>query len=589
MDAETAEETNWHPVPLLPESVGHSFTIRDIAVTDSRIYAVGYFSNMNGQRRPGAAAFDRATGALLPWAPNQQWKKIESEYIDSPSTGTVAVVGDRVYISGSNYEFNGEPVDGLVAVDTITGATIGGWQTHSLPAGYYRAFTATILHADEQALFVSDFQLASIGQPVVAQKGFVEIDATTGALTDWRPRFRANNNDTLLKIYRSKEYINAFARHDSILYVGGNFDSVDGQRRSRLCAFNLRTHQLLAWSPLVGGIDVQKLVYANGVVYAAGAFDSVNGVPRSCVAAVDASTGALLAWDAGIDTLVLALAVDAGKVYLAGRFRSVGGTARSGLAVVDGVTGALLNEGPVFASKANVYSLCLSDSTLYVWGAGLPKEITPITLPLGESHGFGGYDRISGALKWRPKFDRPTSAKALGIQYRAGKLIVTGPRQWKINPEVKNPDTTVYQTLVFDGNSGEILEYGPTYDGSPAGMMLREDTLLVWGSFASVSGRFMPAFAWLQPSGVLSVRPLAQGVAQVLRIYPNPATSHLTIEVPAGIGAAGMVQITDVRGERVATGEVAQSGRAVVSVEGLAAGMYFVRCGSWSGRFVIER
>ncbi len=85
-----------------------------------------------------------------------------------------------------------------------------------------------------------------------------------------------------------------------VLFVGGRFDTVDGQPREDLAALNAETGAVLPFSVDFTGSDVNgvvALLYKNDVLYAGGFFTSVDGVDRVGAAAFDTETGALLPWD----------------------------------------------------------------------------------------------------------------------------------------------------------------------------------------------------------------------------------------------------------------------------------------------------
>ncbi len=87
-----------------------------------------------------------------------------------------------------------------------------------------------------------------------------------------------------------------------VLFVGGRFDTVDGQPRDDLAALNAETGAPLPFSAEFERdgdrpADVEALFVHRGVLYVGGDFDSVNGFERRGAAAFSTQNGALLTWD----------------------------------------------------------------------------------------------------------------------------------------------------------------------------------------------------------------------------------------------------------------------------------------------------
>jgi large repetitive protein len=118
----------------------------------------------------------------------------------------------------------------------------------------------------------------------------------------------------------------------SVVYVGGEFNAVDGQPRLHLAAFDAATGALLPWNPSVRGGPVRSIATAGDVVYVGGSFYKIGDTTVGHnLAAISASTGQALAWGSGvgpdIDDTVDALAVspDGSQVVAGGYFDKVDG------------------------------------------------------------------------------------------------------------------------------------------------------------------------------------------------------------------------------------------------------------------------
>lgn len=96
--------------------------VRALAVSNTTVYAGGMFTSTVGQARTKAAAFNRNTGALLPWAP-----KIAGTGANPCCSSTVMAMvmspdQSRVILAGGFDTVNGTSIHGLAAVDANSGA-----------------------------------------------------------------------------------------------------------------------------------------------------------------------------------------------------------------------------------------------------------------------------------------------------------------------------------------------------------------------------------------------------------------------------------------------------------------------------------
>src|SRR5581483_475281 len=87
----------------------------------------------------------------------------------------------------------------------------------------------------------------------------------------------------------------ALSPDGTILYVGGNFDSIGGGRSPKIAAIDVATGRLDPhWQPPTITSEVEALVVHNGLLYLGGAFTTVDGTARAHLAALDlTSSGGL--------------------------------------------------------------------------------------------------------------------------------------------------------------------------------------------------------------------------------------------------------------------------------------------------------
>ena len=131
-----------------------------------------------------------------------------------------------------------------------------------------------------------------------------------------------------------------------VVYVGGDFDKLvsrEGKKRNRtnLAAFIRATGEPNDFAPDIDG-DVRALALDGQTLYVGGDFETVDGQPRSKLAAFDVNTGELLPFSAPeIDRPIRALAVADGRLYVGGFFEMIGDEQRWRIAAFDIITGEL--------------------------------------------------------------------------------------------------------------------------------------------------------------------------------------------------------------------------------------------------------
>lgn len=131
------------------------------------------------------------------------------------------------------------------------------------------------------------------------------------------------------------------------LFIGGDFQNVDGQSRSRLAAIDLPTGKLVdKWQPAVG-TTVNAVAATGSKVYFGGEFNKVNGKERKKLAVVNAADGTLDdAWPPKVfgarPVESMTLSPDRSRVIVGGRFNQIGETKTNAVASIDAATGQVL-------------------------------------------------------------------------------------------------------------------------------------------------------------------------------------------------------------------------------------------------------
>lgn len=267
---------------------------------------------------------------------------------------------------------------------------------------------------------------------VTSQGYLAAFDAVTGAP---RTGFRPALNGVVYSIEPAPD--------GSRLWIGGNFNSLNGVARSRLAAINPVTGATMTgYVPAVGGGAVRSLVLSGSTLYVGGNFSSVGGQPRTRLAAFDVATRTIsAAWAptaADNTVLTLELAPDASRLYVGGRFTALNGVAAAAwIGALDLATGALL---PAFAARPGreVFDLLADDRGL-VWAA------------LGGSLGRADvYRAVDGSLLTRHETEGDVESveQVGGLIYLGGHDI--GPTGWEHIGVVDPAAPSILDAAVFD-------------------------------------------------------------------------------------------------------------------------------------------
>ncbi|MGO4257219.1 outer membrane protein assembly factor BamB family protein [Marmoricola sp. RAF53] len=197
------------------------------------------------------------------------------------------------------------------------------------------------------------------------------------------------------------------------LYVGGDFNLVDGKRAEHLAAFDTTTGDFLGQ---VGAGGVNGSVRALAIspdgrtLYAGGTFTTANWQPRAHLAAFDLTDGSVTPFTARLGNPVsnqtlraesIAVAADGSKAFVAGPFRTVNGVTSQGFAALDATSGARL---PAFRGDY-LYSptswgtvVRVAGGTVYLGGRSDPLPGT--TSSPNRTEGVYAIDAATGTLRW---------------------------------------------------------------------------------------------------------------------------------------------------------------------------------------------
>jgi hypothetical protein len=475
---------SWNPNPnYVPYGTGGLF------VSGSTIYVSGGFATISGKPRLYIAALDATTGEALSW--------------DARANGLASVLGvrgDTLFVGGYFSEIGGQARNNIAALDSRSGDALP-WNP-SADGGVVSLFLR-----DSLAYVGGEF--AHVGGQ--ARAGFAELSLSTGLARDWNPSPGP-----------SQAAVVTMSALGNRLYVGGAFDSLSGQPRRCLAAFDLSTGELTSWNPnpsSASGVTRIDCVHAvDRSVYVAGLFSSVGGLPRRFVAELSAETGLATGWNPDPLNNVFSIVTDDSSVYLGGWFQSLGMVRRHNLAAFNLESGRVTDWDPS-PDGLIVYTLAASNGMLYVGGdftqiggqarsdlaaldprSGLATDWNPdadqvvATLVVRESTVFvgGAFRQIGGqprrylaaldaatgaARDWNPDPNDWVSALALG-----GDILYVGGYFESIGEQPH------YSLAAVATSSGTVLPWQLGTDGVVAALAVGGSTVYAGGVFNRVLG-----------------------------------------------------------------------------------------------------
>lgn len=491
--ADGSQDPGWTP-PVF----GTFSSVNGLVVDGGRLFVAGGFATVNGVSRPGLVALDPASGAVLPWDARLVSIATVPPSTFPPAVFTMAAAAGRLYVYGAFQSAGGAARNRFAVLDSATGDALPGTLPPETQFVTGIAVSATRVFVSGDCLpnrFVVcgyDAQMTPLptwsfpGQSIVGP-----LAAGPAALYSVEPsavgppfgvKLVARDLDTGVALPFADPVIlgspgvsvNALAATGNTVYLGGDFTTVNGQRRWRAAAVDGVTGALQPWAPLVGG-QVRALAASGGAIGVGGFFRVAGGVAKRNLIALDLRTGrpgratpdlafnvaallqlggamvvggdrpfgatgpdltafttidgALLPWALESNGAISTLATDGRRLYLGGRFSSLSGALRLNLAAVDLATATLTAWNP--QPDAPVLNLTVDGPTLFAAGIfnslkgyGRPGVAAFDTASLGVLS-FGGSAPPAG-----PNFSfAPGRVLLAGVDYNFP--YGAGPLTWR--------------------------------------------------------------------------------------------------------------------------------------------------------------
>lgn len=380
--------------------------IRTLTVIGNKLYVLGEFTEVQGQKRNYAASYDLPSGSLNIWDPNLN----SSIYFPA---GDIVSSGSSLLIASNHTAINTKFRKHFVVFEESTGSPIEGTPNFDFPI--------KTLYRKGNHLFVGGSFENVNETPRIA---FAILDLPSYSL-----------NPTNLGVSGSSLEIRTITSNESQIFFGGiGMTTVSGQTRNALASISVENFSLTGWNPNLGPNSATSLLIQDDAVFVGGLYNSLNGNNTiSNYRAVDTNTGLALNYPSNSNypnSDVSAQAYFEGKIYLGGIFTTIGAGSFSNFAIYDSINQSYISPNPIYANGF-VNSIAISpEGKVVVAGSftGLNGSTTTNYLSAFDS-------RTNSILPWVPNLESTGYAS----YYRNGK--------WYIGGEFKNAFNKAYGGL----------------------------------------------------------------------------------------------------------------------------------------------
>lgn len=328
----TANINTWNPQSNLP--------ITQIGIYGGRLYVGGWFSTLDMQPRNRIASYYLNSLSLTPWSVN----------VSGTIVTSMSFIANNVVFGGGFSSVNGVSRENVAMVDTLH--------------GILSAFAAKSIFYPPRFIYAYEGQ----GGSIVFLTGY----ATSFSNSISTPNFAVINlrNDSLVSHTVSvNSAVATMCLYNNKLYLGGTFSQVNGQTRIKAAAIDVNTFALTPWAPSMstGSQIIRTLAAAGKLIFLGGDFTSVNGINRSGLASVDTGTAVLSSWNPNPNNAVSCIATKGNKVYIGGVFTKLGSYNQSYIACLDTNSNVPTSWGS-WTQAFEVYAINIQDTIVTVGG-----------------------------------------------------------------------------------------------------------------------------------------------------------------------------------------------------------------------------
>jgi hypothetical protein len=366
-----------------------------------------------------------------------------------------------------------------------------------------------------------------------------QFDTVDGMSASGLGRWNGVSWGVFSKIYGTA--VLAFTIYNNNLVIGGDFDSVGGVYARGVTQWNGAT-----WAPIGnlgwGLYGVWALTVYKGNLYAGGSFNYAESGKANNIAMWNGTTwtsvGSGLRGKSSLYLGVRALAVYNGNLYAGGYFDSAGNVAANNIAMWNGTTWSAVGAG---LQDSGILALKVFDNELYVGGH----------FGSNVSYHTGIIDKWNGTT-WSTVGTGLTGTTSGGDIYALGVY-----------------DSSVCATGYFDSIGGIAASNIAYWDGSKWGAMgsglfigggysviSYNSTLCVGGAFVDAGGIVANNIA--QWSGPLAVNNISSSNDNI-KVFPNPSNGVFQLRIK-NYELGGAVKIYNMLGQEVASSNSSEGG-----------------------------
>jgi hypothetical protein len=539
-------DEGFRPDPLATQHwrLGH---VEALVVEGGVLYAGGHFDAVAGETRRNLAAFDAATGELLP-----QSVVIEGAVDDPARVMSLAVRDGVVYAAGTFLTVGSEPRTGVAAV-TADAFGVLPWDAQA------DHFVSRMALGDSALYLTGGFQ--AVGGELRRRYAEVSLAApggTGGVLKPWSPAGSGPNamlRSQARQLVVSGQYVYAVGT------LGPQGDPKGFVRIGRQSG----VAEPMPGHP-VGRLSLGNAMLIDGEsAYLAGQRRrAVDQIQELAVIRIDLATGTYDTPDEPFDVLSSPRAPDLGGLksvnvlYLSGNsllaggsFTSIGGVARRHLGALDLTTGRATDFAPLIASGVDRMTASPDGQYLYfqtfngVGAADLTTgEVwTYLSAARLTEDGIEGYDGTEGIERAETERDGEIERKYDGIERVDGRIRLPGP----LFLDGERPYVPEEHLVRASSRSASGGYDRPRVWGGTSYMLATDDRLFLAG--VTAYDRLAATPVWQTP---------------VVR-FQSLTSGRMLVTGAAGVGAAGDTLFAS--GRITQAGNVARHGLAALDAE----------------------